>query len=183
MKGIVFTEFLEMVEDRFSPEIADKIIEASELSSGGAYTSVATYHHGELIELVTNLSKESEIDVPILVQAFGEYLMQRFVTMYPVFFMSAKDTFGFLEQVDNHVHVEVKKLYPDAELPRFFTERISDTQLKMEYSSQRPFAPLAEGLIRGCIAYYKETIDMQTTDLSNGKNNHVEFLLTKRFVE
>ena len=32
MKGIVFTEFLEMVEDRFSPEIADRIIES--LQSG-----------------------------------------------------------------------------------------------------------------------------------------------------
>ena len=27
MKGVVFTEFLEMVEDRFSPEMADRIIE------------------------------------------------------------------------------------------------------------------------------------------------------------
>ena len=26
MKGVVFAEFLEMVEDRFSPEIADRII-------------------------------------------------------------------------------------------------------------------------------------------------------------
>ena len=35
MKGIVFTEFLEMVEDKFSPELADRIIEGAELPSGG----------------------------------------------------------------------------------------------------------------------------------------------------
>jgi len=43
MKGIIFTEFLEMVEDRFSPEIADRIIEAADLPSGGAYTAIGTY--------------------------------------------------------------------------------------------------------------------------------------------
>ncbi len=53
MKGMVFTEFLEMVEDRFSPEIADRIITASDLRSGGAYTAVGTYEHSEMIQLVT----------------------------------------------------------------------------------------------------------------------------------
>ena len=52
MKGVVFTEFLEMVEDRFSPEMADRIIEGAELASGGVYTTVGTYDHGEMIQLV-----------------------------------------------------------------------------------------------------------------------------------
>jgi Haem-NO-binding len=51
MKGVVFTEFLEMVEDRFSPEMADRIIEGAELASGGVYTTVGTYDHGEMIQL------------------------------------------------------------------------------------------------------------------------------------
>jgi Haem-NO-binding len=52
MKGVVFTEFIEMVEDRFSPEMADRIIERAKLPSGGAYTTVGTYDHGEMIQLV-----------------------------------------------------------------------------------------------------------------------------------
>jgi len=40
MKGIVFTEFLEMVENKFSPELADRIIEGAEVPSGGVYTAV-----------------------------------------------------------------------------------------------------------------------------------------------
>ena len=38
MKGVVFTEFLEMVEDIFSPDIADQIVEEADLPSGGVYT-------------------------------------------------------------------------------------------------------------------------------------------------
>jgi hypothetical protein len=179
MKGIVFTEFLEMVEDKFSPEIADKIIDESDLSTGGAYTAVGTYHHGELIEMVMNLSKESDLPVPALVKAFGEYLFGRFVELYPAFFENINSSFDFLELIENHVHVEVQKLYPDAELPTFETSRPSENTLKMVYQSQRPFAPLAEGLIEGCVAHYNEKVDVNINDLSEGENTHVAFELTR----
>ena len=39
MKGIIFTEFLDMVEKKFSIETVDHIIEVSNLSSGGSYTA------------------------------------------------------------------------------------------------------------------------------------------------
>ena len=35
MKGVVFTEFVEMVEEKFSPEMAELIIESSNLPSQG----------------------------------------------------------------------------------------------------------------------------------------------------
>ena len=39
MKGIVFTEFLEMVEERYSAEVMDQILLGAKLPSGGAYTA------------------------------------------------------------------------------------------------------------------------------------------------
>ena len=179
MKGIVFTEFLGMVEDKFSPEMADKIIEASNLSTDGAYTAVGTYHHSELIELVTHLSEESDVDIPLLVKTFGIYLFGRFVEMYPSFFENNLSSFDFLQLIENHVHVEVKKLYPDAELPSFQTRLIDDNTLEMIYQSKRPFAPLAEGLMQGCIEYYNENVNVDITDLSGGENKHVRYVLTR----
>ena len=64
-------------------------------------------------------------------------------------------------------------------MPVFTTTRPTEDSLKMVYQSERPFAVLAEGLITGCIAYHKEQIDLQMTDLSDGKQKHVEFLLQK----
>ena len=78
MKGIVFTEFLEMVEQKFSPELVDHIVEEAELPSGGVYTTVGTYNHGEMIKLVTCLSKESGISATDLMRVFGEHLFARF---------------------------------------------------------------------------------------------------------
>jgi len=44
MKGVVFTEFFEFVEGRFSPEIAEQIIESSALPSKGIYTSIGSFY-------------------------------------------------------------------------------------------------------------------------------------------
>jgi Haem-NO-binding len=51
MKGMVFTEFLELVERSWGEELVDELIESCELASGGAYTSVGTYDPGFTHEL------------------------------------------------------------------------------------------------------------------------------------
>ncbi len=180
MKGIVFSEFIEMVEEKFSPEIVDEIIEASasKLDSGGSYTSVGVYDHLELVELVTELSKRTGIAVGDLVSAFGTHLAGRFAEIYPAFFDGVEGTLDFLESVDNHIHVEVLKLYPDAELPQFTTQRDGD-RLVMEYRSNRPFAALAKGLIQGSGTYFGEQLTVEEEDLSEGEGNHMRFIITR----
>lgn len=180
MKGVVFSEFIEMVEEEFSPEIADAIIEESDLASGGMYTAVGTYEHEEMLTLVVKLSEKTGIAVPDLVNAFGRYLFERFFTLYPTFFDSVDGAFSFLETIEDHVHSEVRKLYHDVELPTFETRRPDDKSLIMEYRSRRPFADLALGLLNGCAAHYGEDVDIEETELGDKPRTHVRFLLTKR---
>ena len=180
MKGVVFTEFLEMVEDRFSPEMADRIIEGAELPSGGVYTAVGTYDHSEMIQLVSCLSEETGIASAELVRSFGMYLFGRFHTIFPKYFEDVTSSFDFLQRIDHYIHVEVRKLYPDAELPSFDCDTSQPGCLRLTYRSSRPFAALAEGLIRGCVAHYGEAVDIAMEDLSDGTGTAARFLLTKR---
>lgn len=168
MKGIVFSEFVEMVEETFSPDIADQIIESSKLSSGGAYTSVGTYDHQEILTLVGKLSELTDTSVPDLVKAFGMHLAGRFTRLYPVFFEGISDTFGFLATIEDRVHKEVLKLYPDAELPTFEASPTGDRSLHMIYRSRRPFSDLAEGLILGCADYFGNRIGIHRDDTLDG---------------
>jgi hypothetical protein len=179
MKGIVFSEFIEMVEEQFSPELADKIIVDADLASGGAYTAVGTYDHDEMLKLVDRLSRETGIEPDELVKAFGRYLFGRFQSLYPGFFQGVSGTFGFLSTIDNHVHVEVRKLYPDAELPKFECEEVDADTVIMTYRSKRPFGNLAAGLMEGCISHFEENIAIEREDLSGGENRHVRFTLRR----
>ncbi len=179
MKGMVFTEFLEMVEEKFSPELVDQIIEECDLKSSGAYTAVGTYHHSEMVQLVSRLGEHTETGVSDLLRSFGVYLFGRFVAGYPQFFGEVKEVFDFLGKVDGYIHVEVRKLYPDAELPSIECETLSPDCMHVTYRSSRPLANLAEGLIQGCIAYYDDSVKLEMTDLSNGEGLAAHFVLTK----
>src|SRR5688572_20439814 len=52
VKGIVFTEFMEMVESSFGLAVTQKILDHSNVPSKGVYTSVGTYDDQELLSLV-----------------------------------------------------------------------------------------------------------------------------------
>lgn len=180
MRGIVFTEFLDLVEEKFSPDMADTIIEASDLPSKGAYTSLGTYDHSEMLQLVTHLSQKTNIPVPALLRTFGEHLFTRFSEGYPVFFEGISHAFEFLKNLDGYIHVEVRKLYPDAELPKFDYETPSENTLVMIYSSSRPFGDLAEGLLSGCIKHFAKPIEIKRENLESNGKTKIRFTLTEQ---
>jgi hypothetical protein len=165
MKGVVFTEFLDHAEARFGALVVERAIEAAELPSGGAYTAVGTYPTDELLALVRELSRETGVEAAVLVREFGERLFDRLAAMFPQFLTGVASAFDFLERVDGVVHVEVRKLYPDADLPSFRTERTADDGLRLEYRSERPLADLAEGLILGCARHFGTAIEIARAPL------------------
>jgi hypothetical protein len=179
MKGIVFTEFIEMVESRYSPELVDRIIQAAHLPSGGAYTSVGTYDHAEMWSLVVELSKVTETPMPDLMKAFGEHLLGRFVVAHAAMFAGHQGSFDFLASVDSIIHREVRKLYPDAELPHFEVAERSPQRMVLLYQSPRHFGDLAEGLIRGCARHYGEELRIGREDLPVMAGSRVRFTLER----
>lgn len=178
MKGMVFTEFLEMVEDKFGFETADAIVVNSKLPSGGIYTSIGTYDHQEMILLLHQLHLRTEIPVPDLLRSYGQHLFGRFTELYPIFFKHSQTAFGFLESIENHIHTEVLKLYPDAELPKFETTRKSSDTLEMRYESDRAMGHFAHGLILGCLDYFNETAQVRI-DYLNEKGTLIRFEIEK----
>lgn len=180
MKGIVFTEFLEMVEDTFSPEVADEMITSSDLESNGFYTAVGTYDHQEMVEMVTQLSEMTGVPIGDLLEKYGVYLFAKLIEGYPGFLEGINNAFEFLKTIDNHIHVEVRKLYPEAELPKFDFEEPDDNTLVLKYASPRGFGAFAYGMMQGCIAYFEEDIVVEQRDMSEGAGKVVEYTLKRR---
>ena len=179
MKGVVFTEFLEMVEETYSPDMADDIIEMSQLNSGGAYTSLGNYSHQEILQLITHLSQQTKTPISELVKAFGKRLIKRFAGAHPDFFMQADSTFAFLESVDRNVHAEMKKIYPTAKPPSFECIQTESGNLTMMYRSKRPFSDLAEGVILGAVDYFGEKISVTRQDFVVEQGAETQFILTQ----
>ena len=179
MKGLVFREFIDLVEAKFGDDIVDEIIEAADLPSGGAYTAVGTYPHREMVSLVVELSRAVELPVDTLLDVFGHYLATDvFANKYASFFTEAGTTIEMLKKVEDHIHIEVMKLYPDAELPSFVFVASEDNRHEFRYESSRDMAPLADGLIKGTAAVFEETIEVEYESHVNDGAKFTRFFVT-----
>lgn len=177
MKGLIFSEFFEYVEFTYSVEMVDDIIDACSLSSGGAYTTVGSYPHEELVSLVAVLSDHSGIASSEILRNFGKYLFERLMVGFPHFTHNAKSAFGLLYRIEEYMNQEVCKLYPDAKLPSFAYEASHPNQLIITYHSLRPFADLAHGMIEGVVYHFGEDISIVRDSSSSEEKTNVRFFL------
>ena len=178
MKGIVFTEFLDMVEQQFGEETMENIIDQADLDSGGAYTAVGSYPAGEMVSLVQQLSRESGQEIPALLESFGSFLFHGLHRAYPHFFGDG-DIFDFLASIHTYIHVEVQKLYADAELPNLLVESRSDQHIELIYESPRRMGDLARGLLKASCQHYQESTITIEEELLNEDGSRVKFTLTR----
>jgi len=61
-----------------------------------------------------------------------------------------------LASIENHIHVEVRKLYPGAELPTFRIIQQDDNSLEMMYYSDSSMYMFTKALMEQTFAHYHE---------------------------
>ena len=176
MKGIVFTEFLEMVEEKFGLEVVDYIIESSELASEGIYTAVGTYDFFEMQQLLVHLSEVSKIPINDLIYTYGLYFFKTLTFHHGDIFKYYNSPIEMVASIENHIHVQVKKIYPDAELPTFKIVEQNEQSLSLIYKSERAMCMFAKALMEKTFEYYHENVDIQY-NLLNDKGTEVKFLI------
>ncbi|EBA06585.1 heme NO-binding domain-containing protein [Sagittula stellata] len=168
MKGIVFTELLAMAEGVVGEAGVDEVLDGLALASGGAYSRVGNYPCSELLAIVSALAARTGVPAEDLQRRFGAWMHARFTQLYPGFFAAKDGPLHMLESIETEVHVEVRKLYPDAELPRFETSWQGEA-LRMCYVSPRPLVSFCEGLIHACGAHYGTPLRVDVTRVSDGE--------------
>jgi hypothetical protein len=179
MKGMIFTQLIEMADSMLGPDRVESIVAEANLPSGGAYTAVGNYPHEEAVTLLGAFSAASGVPVPDLLERFGEHVLEFFYSRYHDFFKKCPDAFSFFESVDTYVHVEVLKLYPDAELPRFVAVREGPGRLRFDYHSSRHLENFAVGLIRGTLRRYSENATVTQTEASGEHGPCIRFIIEK----
>ncbi|TVP69053.1 MAG: guanylate cyclase [Rhodobacteraceae bacterium] len=180
MKGIVFVELIRMAETEIGEDAVDDILDQCALSSGGAYTAVGNYPCAELLILVEAFSSRTGLASAEVQRRFGKWMHEHFVLSYPSFFTDKPDALAMLAAIEDEVHVEVRKLYPEAELPRFETERIDANKLQMTYRSPRPLNDFCQGLVEGCVDHFGHRADISRQDLPSSEEHVSHFTINLR---
>lgn len=178
MKGIIFTEFLELVEEKFGLEMVDQIINESELASDGAYTSIGTYEFSEMLQLITNLSKNTSISADDLLLVFSQHLFKGLIKNHPNLVEHYKDPMILLASIENHIHVEVQKIYPDAQLPTFEMLSKEEDKMEMIYKSDKGLYMLGKGLMEETFKLFGQQAEITFEKLKED-GTEVKFTLVR----
>ena len=178
MKGIIFTEFLDLVEDKFGLEVVDRIIEQSNLPSEGIYTAIGTYDFSEMLSLLKHLSQHSGLSIDDLLLTYAEHFFSVLANSYPGLINKYKDPIDLLSSIEHHIHVEVQKIYPEAELPTFEIIEKSNKKLVMIYKSSRAMYSFGLGLMRKTFEHFDTTASISYEKLASD-GTEVKFSIVK----
>ena len=89
-----------------------------------------------------------------------------------------KDPIQMLASIENHIHVEVRKIYPDAELPVFNVLEQTEEKLVLEYISSRAMYNFGLGLMHKTFEHFDQKADI-TLDKLKSDGSKVNYTIIK----
>ncbi len=180
MRGILFTEFAEFVEKNLGLPALQRALDEAELPSDGVYTAVGNYPYKEMEAILSRiLANGPNLSAEKLLYDFGKWLAITFQEKYADFF-DGHDAISFLATIDNHIHQEVRKLYPDAVPPSVILSKVSETEYILAYESHRPLATVAKGLAVGSVEAYGGKWDIQVDEAGDDSKSMMMRLTPKK---
>lgn len=161
MKGIIFTSLADLVERDYGIQAWQDALDHCTPACGGAFTAGGLYPDEELLDLVSYFSRTLDLEAEFLLRYFGEFLFAELAQSHEFLVNKYNTPKDLLLAVDQEIHRDVRKLYPDTYLPsmEYFDSGEPD-KLTIVYQSKRKLCALAEGLIQGAANYYKVDITL-----------------------
>lgn len=156
MKGIIFNLLETLVTDARGEEEWDEILDASGLA--GTYTALGTYPDADLSTLVSTVAERWKWPADDVLRWFGQSAMPQLAASYSTFFTGHDSVTTFLPTINDVIHAEVKKLYPEAETPTFDVSVGADDTVTLAYGSARQLCALAEGFVLGAADQFHESV-------------------------
>lgn len=159
MKGLLFTELLEMVEEDFGYSTANAIVLNAGLSSKGIYTSARTYHRNEMSLLFERLHHYTKLPFEELAKSFGRHLCKRMLIAYPQHIPYLNRVFAFITKKESS--------------PVFEYLHCDGKTLTLLYHPLQKTDCLTDGVIHGYLEHLQQLNRIEETPLQNGKRKYV----------
>ena len=155
MKGVIFNILEDFVSEGWGEDAYEDIIGSCVLETKGAFIGPATYPDSDLVSIVVKASEKIAVSVPEVVRSFGRFLFPRLAATYPVFLNGHVHPSTFLKTVNDVIHVEIRKLFPEADPPAIRWSEPEAGRLVLTYASKRRLCALMSGLLDGAAAWFR----------------------------
>ena len=109
---------------------------------------------------------------------YGEHFFGVIEKSYPDLLATYTDPIDMLSSIENHIHVEVRKIYPDAELPTFKVLEKTKTSLVVIYTSSRAMHQFGLGLMNKTFEHFNTAASIETKKIKED-GTEVMFIIHK----
>jgi len=173
MKGVIFNSLAEAIIEIGGEDMWDDLLVRAGLS--GAYTSLGSYDEGDLALLIGAAAEVLDVSEEEATVYAGRLVTPKLADRHSDLVASHTDTISLLCDLNDVIHPEVRKLYPNAQVPDFTTLHRGPDQLVLRYQSERNLVSLATGLILGAAELFDETVEIETEPTEGGCIFRLEF--------
>ncbi len=149
MKGVIFRLFEEFVTSNWGDEFFEDVLASTKLVTQEPFVGPGTYPDEDLLALLDNAVTRLGVSPAEALTGFGRFAFPRLAASFPVFVQGHVHPKSFLQSVDSVIHVEVRKLYPEAVTPRVLIQDTGPDQAILRYESPRKLCALLCGLLEG----------------------------------
>ncbi len=158
MKGMIFNLLEDFIVEGWGPERFEKIMELCPVHAQVPYVGPGTYPDANLMSIIEKTTAELGLGNAEALRRFGRFAFPKLAQKFSVYTQNHRHPKTFLKAVDGVIHVEVRKLFANAEPPRITFEDPAPDRLILHYNSRRQLCPFFAGLVEGCGDFYKVPI-------------------------
>jgi hypothetical protein len=162
MKGVIFNLLEDFVTTTWGEVAYEDILGRCPVHARGPHVGPSTYPDADLMAIVAGACARLGVTTDQALQAFGAFAATPLIGKLPRELVPFDHPRDLLLAVDDVIHVEVRKLFRDAEPPRITCRDDGDpTRLTLYYASRRQLCPLLLGLLDGTARHYMVPITYQ----------------------
>jgi len=162
VKGVLFNVAEDVVNETLGAAAWDGALRHACVD--GIYTSIGDYPHGELDAIVDAIAGSTGLAPADVLRHVGRHGYEPLVQRQPALVAGIDDLGALLHRLEEVIHPEVHKLYPDATPPEFSVADLGPGSWELVYRSDRGLCHLAEGLVQGAAASFATTVEVVQTD-------------------
>lgn len=162
MKGVIFNLLEDFVTTTWGEVAYEEILARCPVHTRGPHVGPSTYPDADLMAIVGAACARLGVTTDQALHAFGAFATAPLIARLPRELIPFDHPRDLLKAVDDVIHLEVRKLFRDAEPPRITHHDDGDPdRLTLYYASRRQLCPLLTGLLDGAARHYMVPITYQ----------------------
>lgn len=180
MRGVFFTELLDLVEARHGVLGVERVREAALAPRARAYTAAGSYDYDELERLIAAAAAALAMTANALKTELGAVMMRRLMHDMPFALNGCDDALAAAGRIAELAPQWFRSTHDDEQAPSLVFSRLSDEVVAVDYRSRYPFADVAEGSLRALAALFAEPVDLVRQNAEGPPGCGARFVLRRR---